>query len=251
MTWTFAWELLRKSTFPESDGNPLGAAHPLRRRSPAWEVASGRDRGDPEGLSVGKPPRSAGSEPSSAASSARKQGAPPALQARAPLAALQPQSEARWPWSCICLPPAPRRLVALGSAWSPHSWGSSSCAPAGFGNAGSTWWRRASSPSSSWSQAFRPRLVINIFLPSWLGPTKLTAERCYGSTCVFGIGGPNEEEGSEGAGALGAGPSLAVRQGPQPYDWSEVLDNSKDFDLGKAGTCWYKVLSGRFSLCVF
>ena len=54
------------------------------------------------------------------------------------------------------------------------------------------------------------------------------------------------------------GRRAAKEQGPREVDqpWqrakvpslrAEVLGNSEDFDLGKAGTCWYKVLSWRFS----
>lgn len=149
-------------------------------------------------------------------------------------------------------PPQAVWWVALRSAWSLHSWGVSPCAPSGFGSSGSTRWRRNWSSTSSWSRAFRCRSVISIFLPSSPGPTKLTAERYYGSTPVLGTGGVNEEEGSEGARAKGAETQLPVSPRPQPPScFGEGLGDSKNFDRGNVETCWYKVLSGRFFLFLY
>lgn len=197
--------------------SPRGASGP--RKSPVRKVASGQDRGD---LQPDLPRCTPGAVQSLSPQWRRpprgSRARPTALQARAPLAALQPGSTGMLTLKLHLPAPAPRPPHAV---WCHLSQLGACAAEARHPAPCRVWGRRSISlterfkPMELRSQTFRCRVVTSMFLPSSPGPTELTADRYYGSTCVLRTGEANEE-GSEGVGPREPGHYCQGAKGPGP-----------------------------------
>lgn len=205
-------------------------------------VLSGRSHetgtaGNPARFLPGRPPGSALSEPSRTVADARKRGVPPSANQR--------HADLEDSFSYPCPSPAQCCPVAPGSAWSLHSWSWSSSTSRRLGKR---------DPIRGWKiQAHQapPVKPSGVVLSSVSSPLlrqvlhSSPAEPHCGSMGVLGIGGANEE-GSEGAGTMGAGTFLAARQGPRRCNCPEVRVNSKNFveklkpvDLSSSGKIFF------------
>lgn len=231
MTWTFAWEMLWESQFPESCrtlcGRRFRAAEKSGLEDHVWlgprrpvflQERPGEGRGR-RGVQSSRPP------------GRLNQGAPRRLQARAP----GPHSSRDRPagfelaFASLLPPPSPRRLAARVSAWSLHSWGSSSWDPSRFGKEG---------PRGGGDvpvRAFGGRFVV-FSPPVCQGLQSSLRGDIRGARVCWGPGAP-EEEGCGGAGAEGAGTELRALKAPA-LQWLWGALRSKDLGRGKGKTCW-------------